>query len=1011
MNACRKKPAAPLHPIPVPKKKWSLVGMDIIGPLQVTDRGNQYIVALTDHFTKFPVAKAIPCKSSEEVARFMYETICIFGAFDSLITDQGREFINFALDILTDRFNINHRISSAYHPETNGQRERDNRTLKDTLVKITDNDDWDELLPAALFAYRTSVHKSTQFSPFLALYGEQAKLPFDVTGDANEQDLNEEIMDTMKGIHEEVKNKIGENISRAQKKQKEYYDSRRAYDHGFRIGDKVLIINAARVHRMGGKMAPRFVGPYEVISVLPKGRLQLKNTKRENRDVTKVKKRQLRKTAAKYTIREDVLYHDGILVAKRNQVPEILQEFHDNYVSGGHLGMNKTYKKVLERYFWHGMKQEVEDYCRSCCVCQNMNACRKKPAAPLHPIPVPKKKWSLVGMDIIGPLQVTDRGNQYIVALTDHFTKFPVAKAIPCKSSEEVARFMYETICIFGAFDSLITDQGREFINFALDILTDRFNINHRISSAYHPETNGQRERDNRTLKDTLVKITDNDDWDELLPAALFAYRTSVHKSTQFSPFLALYGEQAKLPFDVTGDANEQDLNEEIMDTMKGIHEEVKNKIGENISRAQKKQKEYYDSRRAYDHGFRIGDKVLIINAARVHRMGGKMAPRFVGPYEVISVLPKGRLQLKNTKRENRDVTKVKKRQLRKTAAKYTIREDVLYHDGILVAKRNQVPEILQEFHDNYVSGGHLGMNKTYKKVLERYFWHGMKQEVEDYCRSCCVCQNMNACRKKPAAPLHPIPVPKKKWSLVGMDIIGPLQVTDRGNQYIVALTDHFTKFPVAKAIPCKSSEEVARFMYETICIFGAFDSLITDQGREFINFALDILTDRFNINHRISSAYHPETNGQRERDNRTLKDTLVKITDNDDWDELLPAALFAYRTSVHKSTQFSPFLALYGEQAKLPFDVTGDANEQDLNEEIMDTMKGIHEEVKNKIGENISRAQKKQKEYYDSRRAYDHGFRIGDKVLIINAARVHRMGGKMAPRFVGPYEADNLGG
>nr|KAG5710069.1 hypothetical protein BaRGS_030145 [Batillaria attramentaria] len=297
----------------------------------------------------------------------------------------------------------------------------------------------------------------------------------------------------------------------------------------------------------------------------------------------------------------------------------------------------------------------------------------------------------------------------------------------------------------------------------------------------------------------------------------------------------------------------------------------------------------------------------------------------------------------------------------------------------------------------------------TVNVVLERYFWHGMKQEVEDYCRSCCVCQNMNACRKKPAAPLHPIPVPKKKWSLVGMDIIGPLQVTDRGNQYIVALTDHFTKFPVAKAIPCKSSEEVARFMYETICIFGAFDSLITDQGREFINFALDILTDRFNINHRISSAYHPETNGQRERDNRTLKDTLVKITDNDDWDELLPAALFAYRTSVHKSTQFSPFLALYGEQAKLPFDVTGDANEQDLNEEIMDTMKGIHEEVKNKIGENISRAQKKQKEYYDSRRAYDHGFRIGDKVLIINAARVHRMGGKMAPRFVGPYEFNDM--
>ena len=86
-----------------------------------------------------------------------------------------------------------------------------------------------------------------------------------------------------------------------------------------------------------------------VLNYLKNGTYPL-TAKGENRDVTKVKKRQLRKTAAKYTIREDVLYHDGILVAKRNQVPEILQEFHDNYVSGGHLGMNKTYKKVSTRF-------------------------------------------------------------------------------------------------------------------------------------------------------------------------------------------------------------------------------------------------------------------------------------------------------------------------------------------------------------------------------------------------------------------------------------------------------------------------------------------------------------------------------------------------------------------------------------------------------------------------------------------------------------------------------------
>eukprot|EP00745_Piridium_sociabile_P022688 TRINITY_DN35412_c0_g1_i1.p1 TRINITY_DN35412_c0_g1~~TRINITY_DN35412_c0_g1_i1.p1 ORF type:complete len:169 (-),score=17.98 TRINITY_DN35412_c0_g1_i1:104-610(-) len=139
--------------------------MDIIGPLHRTESGNQYIVALTDHFTKYPVAKAIPQKSAYEVAKFLFETICTFGAFDTLITDQGREFVNSTMDILTSRFHVSHRISSAYHPQTNGQRERDNRTLKDTLVKMQDEAVWDDMLPAALFSYRTSVHKSTNFTP------------------------------------------------------------------------------------------------------------------------------------------------------------------------------------------------------------------------------------------------------------------------------------------------------------------------------------------------------------------------------------------------------------------------------------------------------------------------------------------------------------------------------------------------------------------------------------------------------------------------------------------------------------------------------------------------------------------------------------------------------------------------------------------------------------------------------------------------------------------------------
>ena len=254
--------------------------MDIIGPLTTTQRGNKYIVALTDHFSKYPVAKAIPDKSSHEVAVFVYETISAYGVFDSVITDQGREFVNSVVDVLTTKFKIDHRISSAYHPQTNGQRERDNRTLKDTLTKYLDDtsDNWDELLPAALFSYRTAVHSSTKVTPFQAMFGETARLPFEVTGqDSASNEINSEMKEIMDQMNEAMKDKISRNISQAKEKQKKHYDARHTFDNKIKSGDKVLVINSSRIHRMGGKLSPRFLGPYEVVEVFPKGRVRIKN--------------------------------------------------------------------------------------------------------------------------------------------------------------------------------------------------------------------------------------------------------------------------------------------------------------------------------------------------------------------------------------------------------------------------------------------------------------------------------------------------------------------------------------------------------------------------------------------------------------------------------------------------------------------------------------------------------------------------------------------------------------
>ena len=160
-----------------------MVGIDLVGPLPTTAAGNKYIVALTDYFTKFPMAAAIPEKSAKCVSQFIYHCITLFGCMETIISDQGREFVNQVIDDLTNKMGIQHRISSPYHPQTNGLRERDNRTLKTCLSKLVNEkcNDWDEHLQGALFSYRTAPHSSTKISPYEAVFGKKARMPIDPT--------------------------------------------------------------------------------------------------------------------------------------------------------------------------------------------------------------------------------------------------------------------------------------------------------------------------------------------------------------------------------------------------------------------------------------------------------------------------------------------------------------------------------------------------------------------------------------------------------------------------------------------------------------------------------------------------------------------------------------------------------------------------------------------------------------------------------------------------------------
>ena len=323
------------------------------------------------------------------------------------------------------------------------------------------------------------------------------------------------------------------------------------------------------------------------------------------------------------------------------------------------LGVIKTLAKISEQYYWKGMKLDVQNHCQACKKCFAANPKISSDAPPLNSIPVPPKVWSLVGIDISGPLQESRNGNKYIVAISNHLSKYTEAAAIPEKSAERVASFLYAVICHLGCPDTLISDQGREFVNRVVDSLLQKLQTEHRISSAYHPQTNDQREHDNKTLKGALSKLVNEhcDDWDELIPDVLFAYHTSVHSSTKCTPFEVMYGRKAKLPIDWPNDASSESvsspecsgvessgaIDSDLLATMHNIPNGIQIAVSNNIVNAQSRQKRNYDNRHNIHSDIPIGTKVYIKNNHRIHHMGSKLEPHWIGPYDVTETLTKGR--------------------------------------------------------------------------------------------------------------------------------------------------------------------------------------------------------------------------------------------------------------------------------------------------------------------------------------------------------------------------------
>ena len=297
------------------------------------------------------------------------------------------------------------------------------------------------------------------------------------------------------------------------------------------------------------------------------------------------------------------------------------------------------------------MDDDIKHFVQSCDACQ-----RKEPPQPSHelyPIPVegPFDRW---GLDFVGPLPLTARGNQYILVGIDYFTKWPIARAVPTANHSVVASFVFEEIiCRFGCPKSIQSDQGPQFKNRWIPDLAQHFGINYDFSTVYHPQSNGLVERFNRTLGTALAKFSHHNvaQWDEHLHAVLFAYRTTRQSSTRFSPFQLVHGLSGRLPVDLEWQLpDEDDLPTTIVQRAFQILNRLESDrldASDNIRSAQTKQKKYHD-RPIEPTTYGIGDKVLLLRSAILSSHSAKLESKWDGPYYVHANPRPGVYKLRN---------------------------------------------------------------------------------------------------------------------------------------------------------------------------------------------------------------------------------------------------------------------------------------------------------------------------------------------------------------------------
>jgi hypothetical protein len=336
---------------------------------------------------------------------------------------------------------------------------------------------------------------------------------------------------------------------------------------------------------------------------------------------------------------DELLHFDGLVYVPNDLELQrrVIESCHD-HPAAGHPGVARTYEMVTRDFWWPGMRKTIIRYVKNCDVCARIKPGRHAPYGFLRPLEVPQKRWDSISMDFIVGLPPSE-GYDSVLVVVDRLTK--MAHFIPTTATiqpKDLARIFHDGFFrLHGLPQDITSDRGSLFTSAFWKALGKRLSIKGKLSTAFHPQTDGQTERTNAQLEQYIRGYCNyqQDNWAELISMAEFSYNNSASTTTGVTPFFANYGYHPR--YDLVPVPSSAPPAPAALIEYTSRLENLREHLQAEMKFAQSEQAEHANQHRSAPPDFRVGDFVWLIRRhIKTKRPSSKLDYKRLGRFQIL---------------------------------------------------------------------------------------------------------------------------------------------------------------------------------------------------------------------------------------------------------------------------------------------------------------------------------------------------------------------------------------